>query len=288
MNIVITGSNKGIGLGIIDRILKDKTHFYKIILCSRLSDNGKSALAYLIEKHGEEIINDKVNLEQLDITDKSSVSSFINAIKTKYDGRIDCLVNNAGILLKNEFNEEIVKSTLNTNFHSTVEFTEALLENGLLGKDSKIIFIASELGRTGHLNNKDLISKLENIHITYDELSSISYSAVESFKNNRWEDDGWPVDGYKAYSLSKILLITYATSLSNRKDILENGIQVYSCSPGWVKTDMGGPQAIKTIEEGVECPVYLINLEHSIAKHIQGEFFSNSKVHLKTGKLEFS
>jgi len=287
MNIVITGSNKGIGLGIIDRILKDKTHFYKIILCSRTSENGKSAIGYLIEKHGEEIVNEKVNIEQLDITDKSSVSLFINTIKQKYNGRVDCLVNNAGIAVKDEFNEEVVSSTLNTNFHSTVEFTEALLKNEILLKDSKIIFIASELGRSGYLNNKDIISKLENIHITYDELCFISNSAVQSIKNNQWEEDGWPIDGYKAYSLSKILLITYATSLSNRKDILENGIQVYSCSPGWVRSDMGGPQAIKSIEEGVECPVFLINLEHSIAKHIQGEFFYDCKVQPKTGKIQF-
>ena len=38
------------------------------------------------------------------------------------------------------------------------------------------------------------------------------------------------------------------------------------------------PKAERSIEEGVLCLVYLINLEYKIKKEFQGQFFYDSKV----------
>jgi hypothetical protein len=34
--------------------------------------------------------------------------------------------------------------------------------------------------------------------------------------------------------------------------------------PGWIHTDMAGPKAPGTIQEGAETPMYLVNLPHKI------------------------
>ena len=70
----------------------------------------------------------------------------------------------------------------------------------------------------------------------------------------------------------------YASLLGFRKSVYEKNIQIYSCCPGWVRTDMGGPKAFKSIEEGVICPIYLIELKHEINDQIQGKFFEDCKV----------
>ena len=70
----------------------------------------------------------------------------------------------------------------------------------------------------------------------------------------------------------------YASLVAYRSNITEKNVQVYSCCPGWVRTDMGGPKASRSIEEGVVCPLYLVELEHKINKDLQGRFFEDCKV----------
>jgi len=69
---------------------------------------------------------------------------------------------------------------------------------------------------------------------------------------------GWP-----AYRMSKTALNAatriFAAELSQlgppAQDILIN-----SCCPGWVKTDMGGPSATRTVEQGADTIVWLASL----------------------------
>ena len=75
-----------------------------------------------------------------------------------------------------------------------------------------------------------------------------------------------------------MLINKYTDILGRNQKILENVIQVYSFCPGHTKTEMGGPDAERTIEEGVKCPVYLIELEHKINQAFQGKFFYDCKI----------
>lgn len=65
----------------------------------------------------------------------------------------------------------------------------------------------------------------------------------------------------------------YTTRLAKDPFIIENDIQVYSLCPGWIKTDMAGPKAPGTIEEGAETPIFLLDLPYKIDPKIQGGFF---------------
>lgn len=64
--------------------------------------------------------------------------------------------------------------------------------------------------------------------------------------------------GMPAYRMSKaalnVLTITLAAELG------DGPIKVNSASPGWVQTEMGGPTATRTVEEGADTPVWLATL----------------------------
>jgi carbonyl reductase 1 len=109
----VTGSNKGIGYGIV-RVLCQKEKdaiiymtgkiikiFNKIIIMfsftARNPKLGEAALEQL-KKEVDTASHARVHLHQLDITDKQSCNTLAQYLKQKYGG-LDVLVNNAGILV---------------------------------------------------------------------------------------------------------------------------------------------------------------------------------------------
>ena len=80
------------------------------------------------------------------------------------------------------------------------------------------------------------------------------------------------------YSFSKLLLHRYVYFLSQRKEVLAQGLQVYSCSPGWVRTEMGGSEAPLSVEQGVQTPLHVLGISAKVHPQLQGQFFFNKKV----------
>jgi NAD(P)-dependent dehydrogenase (short-subunit alcohol dehydrogenase family) len=62
--------------------------------------------------------------------------------------------------------------------------------------------------------------------------------------------------GRAAYRLSKAALNALTRTLASD----ERGIKVNSMCPGWVRTDMGGPTATRSVEEGADTAVWLATL----------------------------
>ena len=62
-----------------------------------------------------------------------------------------------------------------------------------------------------------------------------------------------PADNVSKVALNALTRIT-AVELAN------NGVKVNACCPGWVRTDMGGPTATRSVEEGADTPVWLATL----------------------------
>jgi NAD(P)-dependent dehydrogenase (short-subunit alcohol dehydrogenase family) len=62
--------------------------------------------------------------------------------------------------------------------------------------------------------------------------------------------------GRTAYRLSKAALNALTRTLASD----ERGIKVNSMCPGWVRTDMGGPAATRSVEEGADTAVWLATL----------------------------
>ncbi len=63
-------------------------------------------------------------------------------------------------------------------------------------------------------------------------------------------------DSHPAYSISKTALNAVTRQLASA--LQKKGVAVNSVCPGWVKTEMGGEGAPRTVEQGADTPVWLV------------------------------
>jgi NAD(P)-dependent dehydrogenase (short-subunit alcohol dehydrogenase family) len=75
---------------------------------------------------------------------------------------------------------------------------------------------------------------------------------------------------HAAYRMSKVSLNALTVMMASE---LEGRVKVNSMCPGWVKTDMGGPNAQRTVEQGADTAVWL----STEAEIPTGRFFRDRK-----------
>lgn len=269
--VLVTGANKGIGFGIVKSLLSKQDKNYRILLTSRNFDLVKEAVNKLSEQFPN--AKDRIYYHQLDVTDPESIEHLGRHIAEAY-GKIDVLVNNAGTMVPSKFDYSAFETTFNVNVFGLVNLTESLLEKDLINKNGKIIIIGSTSGNLCRLSNDEIKALFRDPSLDVKGLFEASNKFGDSIKTNTTESEGWVKN---IYVVSKIAANTYGKMLGNRKDIIDKGIQAYACCPGWCKTDLAGPDAPLTVEQGVVTPTYLIDLEPKINDTLQGKFFFNSK-----------
>ena len=269
--ILVTGSNKGIGYGIIETLLEKKSKLV-IILSARNEELGKKSYELLSSKYPDS--KDKFYFHQLDITKEESIKNFCSWVKEKF-GKLDYIVNNAGVATHGDlFNIDVCNSTFEVNVYGTINFTEYILKNDMINKSGKIIMVGSIAGSLNKLKNEELKNGFKKA-TTYKELLDMGELFKKSVINDSVEKDGWCKN---TYAVSKMIVNSYARVLALRDEIKHNDISVYSAHPGWVKTDMAGPKAPLSIKEGAETEVFLIELPDGINPEYQGKFFDKCKV----------
>ncbi len=165
----------------------------------------------------------EVHFELLDIAQTASIESFTNRVLEKF-GRVDVLVNNAGIFIDGS------EPTL-----SLAEISEKILET----------FTTNTLG--AYLLSRKLIPLM--LKNGFGRIVNVS-----SGMGQLSEMDG----GYPAYRLSKTALNAVTASLAS--ETKGKGILINSVCPGWVKTDMGGENAERSVEKGAETIVWAATL----------------------------
>lgn len=218
---LITGANKGIGREIARQL---GTMGYLVWLGCRDKDRGQKAEA---ELRAEGI---DAHLVQLDITDDKSVRAAVDHV-AQTSPKLDVLINNVGIgsgLAAQPSDENIddVRSTFETNLFGTIRATQAFLPLVKKATDARIVMMSSGLG---------------------------SITLTADMKSPTWNL------GAMGYSASKAALNMFTVKLA--KELLADGIKVNAACPGSVATDMGGPGAPRTVEQGAAIAVRLATLD---------------------------
>ena len=191
-----------------------------VILTSRNSDKGEAA----VRKLAKDGIKRVVPME-LDVSSQASVNRILDKVEKTF-GRLDILVNNAAILIDKDdvtasnADLETVKITLETNLIGAWRMCKAFIPLMKRNGYGRIVNVSSGAGEFEHL------------------VSSGGY---------------WP-----AYSVSKTSLNALTVMLAS--ELRGTNILVNAVCPGWVRTDMGGPNATRSAEEGAVTPVWLATL----------------------------
>ena len=139
--IIITGASSGIGKALAFALAKKGN---KLVLAGR----NKEKLNAVLQKM------DEVNISAIsivtDVCKKEDCKNLINKCITEF-GRIDVLINNAGISMRALFNEsdlEIIDKVMNTNFWGTVFCTKYALPY-LLQSNGSLVGVSSIAGHIG-------------------------------------------------------------------------------------------------------------------------------------------
>ena len=210
---VVTGANRGIGLEICRRLARAGL---TVVLTSRSAAKGRTAVRALREEGLE------VDHHLLDVTSPVGIKALAAYLAKRY-GRVDVLVNNAGVLLDPKASRvadsraQTYHDTLETNLFGPLLVIQALLPLMKKNGRGRIVNVSSALGRLATM------------------------------------DVGTP-----AYRISKAGLNALTAMLA--AEVRSSGILVNAVCPGWVRTSMGGPDAPLSVEEGADTAVWLATL----------------------------
>ena len=142
--IIVTGATRGIGLSIASHCAQQGA---KVVVCSRNQDDCDRVAKQINADHSVETLGLKLDVSSLD-----DVQSGINQIKETF-GRIDVLVNNAGITKDNlllRLTKDDWDNVIDINLGSVFNTTKSVLKTMLKQRSGRIINITSVVGLMGN------------------------------------------------------------------------------------------------------------------------------------------
>jgi len=125
--VLITGASSGIGRSTALEFARTSPSNLKIIVTARRFDKVQELASEIAKEVGEGV---KVHPVQLDVSDPSAVSSFVDKLPAEFQ-QIDVLVNNAGMVKGVAQAPDIATSDMNdmfaTNVTGLINMTQAVL-----------------------------------------------------------------------------------------------------------------------------------------------------------------
>ncbi len=233
--VLITGANKGIGFETARQLGKQG---YTILVGARDESICLSAVEKL-KGYGFD-----ADFIEIDATNTETIKTAVEKVGEKY-GRLDVLVNNAGIALDSsekpsEVSMDLLRKTFDTNFFGVIAITQAFLPLIKKSENGRIVNVSSGLGSlTQH------------------------------------SDPSWDFYNVKplAYNSSKTALNAFTVTLAH--ELKDTNIKVNSADPGYTATDLNGNSGTKTVAEGASVITDLATLG---ADGATGSYFDDQGV----------
>ena len=209
---LVTGANRGIGLEVCRQL---SSRDFTVVMTGRNREKGEAAFAAL-KSEGLDVA-----FHRLDVTEEESIRRTAAYVDRDF-GRLDVLVNNAGISLDVgiptlELDALTIRETMETNLIGALRMCQAFVPLMQRGSHGRIVNISS---------GKGCFHKMAG--------------------------------GNSAYRLSKAALNALTVILA--KELEGSGILVNAVRPGWVRTHLGGIHAPRSVEEGADTAVWLAML----------------------------
>lgn len=178
----------------------------------------------------------KVNLVDLEVTDSGSIQGAAKEMTARTD-HLDVLVNNAGVIVEGDAN----LLTLD------IEIVRRTLDTNTLGtlRVTQAFVPLLVKSRSGRIIN-------------------VSSGAGQLSDMGTWSP---------AYSISKTALNAVTCQLAVA--LHDQGIAVNSVCPGWCRTEMGGPNAPRSVEQGADTIVWLAT---EAPQDLSGQFLRDRSV----------
>ena len=224
--VVVTGGNRGIGLEICRQLAGRGA---TVVLTARQPEAAQEAAKKLAAP------NLSVQFHPLDVASAESVAALRGFLDGTF-GRLDVLINNAGIFSKEDgtgLNVKLatVRATFETNTLAPLHLSQALTPLLKRSSTARIVNVSSGMGALSDMQG-----------------------------------------GYAAYRISKTALNAVTAILAAE---LRGAVAVNSVCPGWVRTDMGGPNAERDVSQGAAGIVWLAL---DAPQDLTGKFVRDRKV----------
>ena len=201
---VVTGALKGLGLG-TSRALAEKG--YQVLLTGRNEKQGQEMTKQLLREGLE------ASFLFLDVAESKAIEPFSQRVLREF-GRVDVLVNNAGVLLDRTGESMLdearaIEKSFITNALGPYLLCRSLVPQMVRNGFGRVVNVSSGMGQ---------LSQMEG--------------------------------GYPGYRMSKTALNAVTRMFAD--ETKGTNVLVNSVCPGWVRTDMGGAGAPRSIEEGLK------------------------------------
>jgi NAD(P)-dependent dehydrogenase (short-subunit alcohol dehydrogenase family) len=214
---LVTGANKGIGFEIARQIGRTGT---RMLLGARDPARGDAAAAALVAEGID------VRFILIDLAQPTTIQAAAAAIGAEH-GRLDVLVNNAGIVDRadgppSKASLDAVRRVFDTNFFGTLAVTQAMLPLVRKSAAGRIVNVSSGLGSLAHNG-----------------------------------DPGWEFVQVKilGYNASKAALNMLTVQLA--AELKDTGIKVNAADPGFTATDLNDHRGTQSVSEGAAAAIRL-------------------------------
>ena len=168
--------------------------------------------------------------EVVDVADARSIEALANRLRAR-DERLDALVNNAGVYTAP------ARRIWDVNVLGPLRLTRALAP--LLQANARVVMVTSGLGRISS-QSANLAQRLCDPRLSLEDIERLAKEAPGG------------------YGASKATLVAMARIFAS--ELAPRGILVNAISPGWVRTEMGGAGAPRSVEQGAASILWGVRL----------------------------